>query len=312
MRVPLTIGGFLERAALVYGDRTAVVDEPETTVPSARSPTPSCICRARAMAVAFDNMGVGIGERVAIVSPNSGQYLASFFGVSGFGRVLVPINFRLSSEEIAYILEHSGASVLLTIPISIGHRRRVRQASHPPGRGPRRRVDVGIERSISRTVRLGTRRGRRLLDQLHVGDDSSPQGGRAHPPQLLAQRSDVRLACHRHRPRHLVAHPSDVPLQRLGHALRDHCHGWQACGPAQSRRRGDSVAHRVRRGHAPVWCTDGARADPRGGRKTVESSERNCLGATMYAWSWLEHPHRRGSSSGSRPSSGGSSCRSTG
>ncbi len=133
MRVPLTIGGFLERAALVYGDRTAVVDEPETTGSLGSITYSELHLRARAMAVAFDNMGVGVGERVAIVSPNSGQYLASFFGVSGFGRVLVPINFRLSSEEIAYILEHSGASVLLYDPdldqtiadVSVKHRIRL-------------------------------------------------------------------------------------------------------------------------------------------------------------------------------------------
>jgi acyl-CoA synthetase (AMP-forming)/AMP-acid ligase II len=40
----------------------------------------------------------------------------SFFGVSGFGRVLVPVNFRLSHEEIAYIVEHCGASMLLFDP----------------------------------------------------------------------------------------------------------------------------------------------------------------------------------------------------
>ena len=56
------------------------------------------------------------GERVAIVSHNSARLLTSFFGVSGFGRVLVPINFRLNADEIGYIVEHSGASVLLVDP----------------------------------------------------------------------------------------------------------------------------------------------------------------------------------------------------
>ncbi len=53
---------------------------------------------------------------MAIVSPNAGRFLTSFFGVSGFGRILVPINFRLNAEEISYILDHSGASVLLVDP----------------------------------------------------------------------------------------------------------------------------------------------------------------------------------------------------
>ena len=68
------------------------------------------------MALALDDLGVGHGERVAIVSPNSARFLTSFFGVSGFGRILVPINFRLTADEIAYIVEHSGASVLLSTP----------------------------------------------------------------------------------------------------------------------------------------------------------------------------------------------------
>src|SRR5213076_2941602 len=43
----------------------------------------------------------------------SARLLISFFGVSGYGRIHVPINFRLNPDEIRYIIEHSGASVLL-------------------------------------------------------------------------------------------------------------------------------------------------------------------------------------------------------
>ena len=116
MRVALTVGDFLERAALVYGHRTAVVDEPD--VPgSFGSPTYAELeARARGMALALDALGVDHGERVAIVSPNSAHFLTAYFGVSAYGRILVPINFRLTTEEIAYIVEHSGASVLLYDP----------------------------------------------------------------------------------------------------------------------------------------------------------------------------------------------------
>ncbi|TMK83698.1 MAG: AMP-dependent synthetase, partial [Actinobacteria bacterium] len=72
--------------------------------------------RARGQAAALDRLGIGRGERVAIVSPNAARVFASFFGVSGFGRILVPINFRLNAEEISYIVDHSGASVLLVDP----------------------------------------------------------------------------------------------------------------------------------------------------------------------------------------------------
>ncbi|MEY2568366.1 MAG: hypothetical protein QOE35_2895 [Actinomycetota bacterium] len=116
MRVPLTIGDFLERAGLVYGERVAVVDEPGTPGSLGTLTYGQVHQRARAMAAALDQMGVGQGERVAIVGPNSARFLVSFFGVSGFGRVLVPANFRLNAAEIRYIVEHSGASVLLVDP----------------------------------------------------------------------------------------------------------------------------------------------------------------------------------------------------
>ncbi|MHB8682211.1 MAG: AMP-binding protein [Acidimicrobiales bacterium] len=116
MRVALTIGDFLERAALVHGDRTAIVDEPGAAGSLGTITYGEMHDRARGMAMALDDMGVGFGERVAIVSPNSAKFLVSFFGTSGFGRVLVPINFRLKADEVAYIVEHSGATVLLVDP----------------------------------------------------------------------------------------------------------------------------------------------------------------------------------------------------
>ncbi len=116
MRVALTVADFLDRAALVYGHRTAVVDEPGVAG-SFDTPTyAELAARAKGMALALDDLAVGHGERVAIVSPNSAHFLTAFFGVSAYGRVLVPINFRLTSDEIAYIVEHSGASVLLYDP----------------------------------------------------------------------------------------------------------------------------------------------------------------------------------------------------
>ena len=72
--------------------------------------------RASAQAAGLDALGVAQGARVAIVSQNSARLLTSFFGVSGSGRVLVPINFRLVADEIKYIIEHSGAEVLIVDP----------------------------------------------------------------------------------------------------------------------------------------------------------------------------------------------------
>ncbi|HWC40323.1 MAG TPA: AMP-binding protein [Acidimicrobiales bacterium] len=116
MEVPLTVGDFLERASSAYADRVALVDEPGAPGSLGRLTYAQLHRRARGMAAALDGMGVAQGERVAIVSPNSGRFLISYFGVSGFGRVLVPINFRLNSQEVGYIVDHSGSSVMLVDP----------------------------------------------------------------------------------------------------------------------------------------------------------------------------------------------------
>ena len=116
MKVPLTVGDFLDRAVTVYPDREALVDEPGTPGSLGRITYRELDARARGMAIALDNMGIGTGERVAIVSPNAARMIVGFYGISGFGRVLVPINFRLTADEVSYIVEHSGASVLLVDP----------------------------------------------------------------------------------------------------------------------------------------------------------------------------------------------------
>ena len=117
MKVDLSIMDFLDRGATVYPDRVALVDEPDQPAGSLGEFTFTDLAtRARAQAAALDEMGVGVGERVAIVSQNSARLAAGMFGVAGSGRIYVPINFRLSAGEVSYIVEHCGATVLLVDP----------------------------------------------------------------------------------------------------------------------------------------------------------------------------------------------------
>lgn len=117
MKVALTVNDFLKRAELVYPDREAVVDEPDQPAESWDSiDYREMARRAKAMAAGLDELGIGVGERVAMVSHNSARLLTALFGVSGSGRVLVPINFRLVAAEVEYIIEHSGARLLLVDP----------------------------------------------------------------------------------------------------------------------------------------------------------------------------------------------------
>ena len=117
MKVPFNILDFLDRAEHVYGDRVGVVDEPDQPADSwGRMTWRQVAEHARAMAAGLDALGVGPGERIAIVSHNSARLLVALFAVSGYGRVVVPINFRLNADEVRYIVEQSGASVLLVDP----------------------------------------------------------------------------------------------------------------------------------------------------------------------------------------------------
>ena len=118
MRVPLITSDLLDRATGVYPLRIGVVDEP---APAQDGGLGSLTYgelgeRARALAAGLDALGVPVGARVAVVSHNSARLLESLFGVTAWGRILVPVNFRLSRDEVAYIVEHSGASVLLVDP----------------------------------------------------------------------------------------------------------------------------------------------------------------------------------------------------
>ena len=117
MHTPLVINDFLDRAETVYPDRIAVIDEPEPPGGSiGRCTYRQLADRARGLAVCLDELDVDAGARIAIVSPNAARFLVALFGVSAYGRVIVPVNYRLNAEEISYIITHSGATTMLVDP----------------------------------------------------------------------------------------------------------------------------------------------------------------------------------------------------
>ena len=249
MKVPFNVLDFLDRAEHVYGDRIGVVDEPDQPADSWGQMTWRQVAEhARAMAAGLDALGVGRGERVAIVSHNSARLLVALFAVSGYGRVVVPINFRLNADEVRYIVEQSGASVLLVDPeLDEAARRRARAAP------VRARPGVGRHAAAVRPPAEPvdrSERGRRGVDQLHERHDRSPQGRRADPPQPVRQRPHLRLAHRRQRPRRLPLGRADVPLQRLGHG-RTRSPGWVAgtscCARSTDRRSSGASTARTSR-----------------------------------------------------------------
>ncbi len=117
MIVPFSVNDFLQRAVAVYGDRVGLADEPDQPADSLGDLTYRRVDElARAMAARHDRLGVAVGDRVAFVSHNSARLFTAFFGVCGYGRVLVPVNFRLSFDEVQYIVEHSGSRVVYVDP----------------------------------------------------------------------------------------------------------------------------------------------------------------------------------------------------
>ena len=106
MEVALTPLEFARRSRALYPDREAVVDG------GLRLTYAQFFDRCDRWSAALQALGVKAGDRVAYISPNTHAQLESFYAVPQAGAVLVPVNYRLSGDEIAYIISHSGSTVV--------------------------------------------------------------------------------------------------------------------------------------------------------------------------------------------------------
>jgi 3-(methylthio)propionyl---CoA ligase len=105
--VPLSPVSFLVRAARVYGPRVAVIHGER------RYTYAQFLERARRLASALADAGVGKGDTVAIMAPNIPEMLEAHYAVPMLGAVLCSINIRLDAGAVAFILQHSEAKVVL-------------------------------------------------------------------------------------------------------------------------------------------------------------------------------------------------------
>ena len=103
----LTPLSFLDRSAAVYANKPAVIYNDRVLTYSEMGE------RVNKLAGALKQVNVSKGDRVAFMVPNIPPMLEGHFGPLKLGAVLVAINIRLSAREIAYILNHSGAKVLV-------------------------------------------------------------------------------------------------------------------------------------------------------------------------------------------------------
>jgi len=106
--VPLSPLSFIERTASVYPDRAALIHG------ARRQTWGETYQRCRRLAGALAAQGIGRGDTVAAMLPNVPAMFEAHFGVPMSGAVLNTLNTRLDAEAIAFMLQHSGASVLLT------------------------------------------------------------------------------------------------------------------------------------------------------------------------------------------------------
>ena len=102
-RTELTPVAFLRRSAYVFPDKLAVVHGDR------RYTYRQFEERANRLASGLRAAGLRHLDRVAFICPNTPAMLEAHFGVPAAGLVLVPINTRLNSDEIGYILKHSGS-----------------------------------------------------------------------------------------------------------------------------------------------------------------------------------------------------------
>ena len=224
-RTELNPVDLLERAAFVYPNKVGLVhgDRRYTYAELGE--------RAWRLANALRDAGLEKGDRVAALLPNSPAMLEAHFGVPAAGGILVTVNTRLSSSEIAHILEHSGSRFLLldaelaelVDPIE-GGVRVIRvddtgRSQRPLRAAPGRRID--------RTAgQLARGRGGDDLGQLHLRHHRSSERRPVH--HRGAYLNALKRRCGRPIPG--VAIPldaADVPLQRLVLHLGGHRRRWR-------------------------------------------------------------------------------------
>jgi fatty-acyl-CoA synthase len=107
METPLSPLELMRRTRRLYPDHEAVVDG------ELRLSYEQFFARCDRWSAALQReLGVGQGDRVAYIAPNTHAQLESFYAVPQLGAVLVPINYRLTADDFAYIISHSGAKIV--------------------------------------------------------------------------------------------------------------------------------------------------------------------------------------------------------
>lgn len=107
---PITPLLFLERSAQIYPQKIAVIHG------KLRQTWSQTYERCRRLASALQKHGVGLGDTVAVMLPNTPPMVEAHFGIPMAGAVLNALNTRLDAESIAFMLNHGEAKVVIVDP----------------------------------------------------------------------------------------------------------------------------------------------------------------------------------------------------
>jgi fatty-acyl-CoA synthase len=107
----MNIGQWVTKRAMLQPDSTAIISD------DGRAFTYSQLnAGVNLVANALPDLGVNRGDRIAVLLPNNPEFLMIWFATAKTGAIAVPLNYRLSPPELAYILNDCGASALAYAP----------------------------------------------------------------------------------------------------------------------------------------------------------------------------------------------------
>ncbi len=110
MEVALSPLEFFRRARKLYPEKEAVADGDQRWTYSEFG------ARCDRWSAALSKLGVGQGDRVGTIAPNTHEHLEQFYGITQLGGVIVPMNYRLTADDFVYLANHSGSKVLCVHP----------------------------------------------------------------------------------------------------------------------------------------------------------------------------------------------------